>query len=427
MDVFPAKLDSIPLEIETIEDSIEKAIVRHEIPYKNGALLEDMGQKARPVRVRCYFWDDEAGHETYDNHKALLAHLKRETSFELSHPQYGLMRGAVESVTVRHDERTRLAEVELVFVEALREPAEDSEAPDVVALAESACLGAQGEALRDFNAEAGKTLGPQAWEVLARELDPQKGILEQFGDLTGKARVYVAQLDKLERQMGAYLGAVVNPVNSLLATVRFGANLPDRVMGAVARAVERTALLYVSLKDSPARFLTSVRLGLLDLELAAGRFSRPVRLAGASRLGLEAAYVYRDDQGRRAQQIRAEKQPRFDVLGNAVGASVLEPVMSVPELEQSLAEVREYQQGALDLARECENLKALALALLTHVNTVKLERENLTVVELDNAMPLHLLCLRQGLPYQAAERLLTVNPQMRHPNFAAGVVNVYVR
>jgi hypothetical protein len=39
-------------------------------------------------------------------------------------------------------------------------------------------------------------------------------------------------------------------------------------------------------------------------------------------------------------------------------------------------------------------------------------------------MPLHLVCLRYGLPYTAAERLLTIN-SIVNPNRVAGEVNVY--
>jgi hypothetical protein len=42
-------------------------------------------------------------------------------------------------------------------------------------------------------------------------------------------------------------------------------------------------------------------------------------------------------------------------------------------------------------------------------------------------MPLHLVCLKYGLPYTDAERLLGVNRQIRNPNFADGEVLVYAR
>jgi len=71
-------------------------------------------------------------------------------------------------------------------------------------------------------------------------------------------------------------------------------------------------------------------------------------------------------------------------------------------------------------------LKTMAVALLNHVNSVRLEREKMARVVLDNPMPLHLVCLKYGLPYQDAERLIRVN-NIHAPNFTSGEVLVYVR
>lgn len=78
-------VDGIPLEIETLDDQFEVAIARHEFPFKDGALLENMGQKARTVAIRCYFWDD-GSHLTYNGHIKLVNHLKDKALFELTHP-----------------------------------------------------------------------------------------------------------------------------------------------------------------------------------------------------------------------------------------------------------------------------------------------------------------------------------------------------
>jgi prophage DNA circulation protein len=99
--------------------------------------------------------------------------------------------------------------------------------------------------------------------------------------------------------------------------------------------------------------------------------------------------------------------------------------MTVRDLESSLATVRGRLQAAVNLARQSTSLKQQALSLQTHVNTIKLEREKITRVRLDNTLPLHLVCLRYGLPYSAAERLLTIN-EIRNPNEVSGEVAIYV-
>lgn len=71
-------------------------------------------------------------------------------------------------------------------------------------------------------------------------------------------------------------------------------------------------------------------------------------------------------------------------------------------------------------------LKSMALTLMSHVIDVKIERDRLIKIEVDNATPLHLICLTYGLPYNTAEQLLTVN-RIRHPSFVSGEVNIYAR
>jgi prophage DNA circulation protein len=47
-------------------------------------------------------------------------------------------------------------------------------------------------------------------------------------------------------------------------------------------------------------------------------------------------------------------------------------------------------------------------------------------VEVDNTLPLHLVCLEYGLTTADAEQLMTIN-RIRNPNFVTGKVNVYAR
>ena len=70
-DRYKASIDDMFFfECETLEDSFEKVIVRHEFPFRAGALLQDMGQTARDIKIRLYFMN-----ENYEAHKKLIAHL----------------------------------------------------------------------------------------------------------------------------------------------------------------------------------------------------------------------------------------------------------------------------------------------------------------------------------------------------------------
>ena len=438
-DLYPAELDGFALEIETTDDAFEKAIVRHEFPFQNGALLEDMGRKARVVKFRCYFWDDGADHETYEAHAELLTHLESREISELVHPKYGPLRGCVESMSVRHDDRERTAEIDITFVEGLIEDGGDTRHDDVEAGAEEAYNDGIEDQKKEFADDVKDALGPEASGILDRVLDPALGIVEQFQDVSTKARNYLKTVESYVGTLEGTLNTIANPANSLVSTINYGVNLPGRVIGSVSRCVERYALLYDSLKTAPARFVNSMTFGLKGLSNASGKFSKTTTIAAASHTALQTAYCYKADETLRVAQKKNEGLRAFDAVGNytapevaagmvaATGAAATtapETTMTVNELESSLAEVRGSLQEAITLSRESTSLKQQALQLQTHVNSIKLEREKIIRVLLDNPMPLHLVCLRYGLPYNAAERLLTIN-SIRNPNCASGEVSVY--
>lgn len=420
-----AYLAGTMLQMETIEDSFEKAIARYEFPYMDGADLEDMGQKARTVRVRCYFWDDDAANNTYDDHTVLLDLLNGRDLLEFEHPKYGVLQVLVERISVRHDDRIRAAEVDLDLVQQLREERPAARNDDVQSALEGRFAESQEELIAAYGDEIKAGFGAASDTLLDKVLVAELPILEQFNEVSRAVRGYVKTVDLFVRRLDAQVSAVVNPANSLIAAIDYGTSLPGRVIGAAARCAERYALLYGSLTSAPVRFYDRFALAMTDLAGTLG-FSRQISGAFAAQGALTAATIYKADEQRRQQLRRAEGSASFDVLGNFTTVGGVQPVLTAPELEQSLAAVRAMIQAAVGQDRSQEALKAMARSLLEHVNTVKLEREKIQTVLLDNPLPLHLVCLRYGLPYNYAERIMSIN-RIRQPNFTAGEVAVYVR
>ena len=116
----------------------------------------------------------------------------------------------------------------------------------------------------------------------------------------------------------------------------------------------------------------------------------------------------------------------FDIAGTYMQPQEVTPVLTVKELDKCLAVVREAIAAAVEADRSQENLKTMARDLLSYVTVVKLERDRLVRIVLDNPMPLHQVCLMRGLPYAFAERILAVN-SIPNPNFTSGEIDVYVR
>lgn len=420
MDRYQAKIDDFILECQTIEDGFGKAIARYEYPYRDGAALEDMGQTARVIRLRCYWLEDN-----YQAHFDFLAHLKSRELFELSHPKYGLLTGCVESVMVRHDDRQETAEVDISFIEDLASQESAPAYQDVRSASEQSFQEGQQELMDAFAVQARAAVGSEAGAILAKEMDPELGILEQFSKLGAQTRAWIKSVEVFVTQLQAEAAAVANPANSLLTAIDYGAQLPGRVIGPLADTVERYARLHDSIRSAPERYLRNLQESIDDL---AGRaaFDGLVRAAGAQRLSLEAAAIYADDEALRDRQRRREQAGgAFDILGNYLAPETA-TVMTVRELESSLAFVRAALQAVLDVDRTLQSIKAMACQLLQHVSEVKLERDRLVRIQLDNPMPLHLVCLMRGLPYAYAERILAVN-HIAQPNFTGGQIDVYVR
>ncbi|ALC15660.1 Mu-like prophage DNA circulation protein [Desulfuromonas soudanensis] len=422
MDRFAATLDEFPLDVETLDDSFEKAVAVYEYPYRDGAGTDDLGQKARSLRLRCYWWE-----ETYQKHFEFLDHLKQRSLFSLTHPKYGLIKGRIRSVSVRHDDRQELAEVDIDFVEDLSSQETPAVYPDVKAGGEESFLFGQSELQDNLRTSASAELGEAtAAALFTQSLDPSLGIAEQFPGVSLKTRNWLKAVEAAVSAWDASGSLVANPAGSLVSTTAFAANLPGRVVGSVARAAERYALGLVSLRSSPARFLSAYRAGLPDFSALNDNYATVATIAGTQRLALEAAELYGADEESRDGLRRSEQTPAFDASGRFIAAPAGDQVMTAIDLERSLAEVRTALQEAIDLARGMESLKAAARQLLEHVSQVKLERDRLVTLLLDNPMPLHLLCLHQGLSYRYAARILAINSTIIHPSFVRGEVQVYV-
>ena len=398
-----AQLDDFELECETLETDFEKSVVENEFPYQNGALLEDMGLKATHVKLRCYFYGN-----TYDMHKDFLGYIIDHTSFTLTHPAYGQMQGDVSSISVREDDRLETAEIDFTFVQEGVSDIQNTYQPEVQNDTENSFLNGIQQQIDSFSSDIGRFISDATF--------------------ISQANTFIAGLQ-------ATMADVANPANSLVAAIDFTTDLTSQVIGAVTQCVERYARAYDAIVDSPTQFLTSVQNSLLKLNSTINSFSdsgwsssaaKQIQVAIGLRVGLEAAYIYKNDQTDRENNIALENAQAFDIQGNYIKSQPTVDVMTVNDLEQTLVLVRTAIQAAVDVAREIQSLKDMALILLVFVEQIKIQREKIVQVRLDNTMPLHLVCLRYNLPYGYAERLYKIN-NPKNPSYMSGLVSIYVR
>ncbi|KUG24578.1 hypothetical protein ASZ90_005608 [hydrocarbon metagenome] len=411
-------INGIRLQLETIEDTFENAIAPYDYPYADGADLENMGMRQHLIRVRCYFWDD-AEQQTYETHTDLI-NLKSDKHLDFVHPKYGLIKGEIEALVIFHDDSIRKASVDITFIEQMHQLLIVSSTQSVLPAVEDAYQEGQTQQESTLVDDLKNSIPTADAGVLAKILDADLGLLAQAQEFSAQTKFLIGSVEKYLAISDALTAEMESPVNSIQAAITYTENLPGRILGSFSCSLEKMARMFDSLWSSPAQFISKLNNAFDELEesyndlaqSAAGQAAEDVmrkhlKIACAQRLALEAAALYADDD-----QAFQEGDSDFQV-------------MNINELEATLAIVRSRINDAVNDAREIESLKTMATALLTQVNSVRLEREKMISVALDNPMPLHLVCLKYGLPYTDAERLVKVNKNIQNPNFVSGEIQVY--
>jgi len=420
MSRFQPAIDDLPLDLETVDDGLEKAIAQHDYPYVDGADTEDLGVKARTFRVKCWFLN-----ERYFTHFAFLDHIKGRDLFEFVHPEIGPVNCRIKSVNVRRDDRIETAEIDLDLIEhglaattytARPQPAAGGQVAE-------AFVAAQPEIADSVNEVAAETLGNDK-AILEKTLNPLETIAEQAAGIKGMAREYLKSLDTLSDTLNNWTADIDNAASSVLATIDYPQTVAGRVTGALAKAMERSARARDYLLSAPARFMASLQTDLARISYAAGQLFPGAAMAAAShRLSLEGAAILDADNQARAVAARVIG-PAFDNLGRLIGAESDEnPPMATGDFETCLAIAREAIQAAIDAGgRDMETLKVMAAALLAAGSDP--DRESPRTIEINGPLPLHLVCLMYGLPIARAEQLVAMNPSLEHPSFAMGEVKI---
>jgi len=416
-------LDNIIIEMETIDDTWEKSIAKYDYPYADGVDTEDMGIKSHGIRFRCYFYDNEAN-QSYDTHSLLLKNLESRNNHDFVHPKYGMIKGKIETIVVQHNDDIRKAIIDLTFIEDGYRAVDVQPPANVASALADAYQSAQDQQQSAF-AAALKSIGIDPAAV-SQTLDKGKTMLEQAQNYAAKTRTIVAQVEKYIATGESIVAQIESPLNSLQATITYGSTISGRVVGGLSGILEKVARTCDSLKNAPALYINKLNAELDGLTQSFADMNKSATSAvataagdvmldhllitGAQRLALEAADIYSADN---------------EAANDTSGDTDVQP-MNIDELEATLAVVRTRLEAAINISRDMDSLKKMAESLLVYVNTVRLEREAMTTVTLDNPMPLHLVCLKYGLPISDAKRLVRIN-RISNPNYASGEIKIYVR
>lgn len=427
-DLKQASYRQIPFDFIDVEDGFKKALAKYEYPYADGGDLEDMGLESRTVRLKAVFLP-----ERYVTLGAFIAALKEQGPGTVVHPVWGTFQAVPETVSVKHDERAYLAELEITFVEHLEFPlfvaAISAETKAVSAAVET------GNALDETDAGLGA-----AHEAAGIPTDiPTTGIgtdgfMATLAGYSSKVREAMRSIDSAVSTAKGYIDQATAPFKLITSTVAFVTDLPGSILGSFAGAIESVAGAYTSLLNAPGKFTSSLNFGLLKVESSLGDFNGDKsmkaawHISRASALCAAAALELAIDEA-----TEAGRNVNLKAYGIETDVSRGQ-LMTINEIDTMAAVSREAVNAAIAAARaafggsyELEaSLKRQALIIQETADSARLRREKIIAYDVPCDIPLHLLAFKLYGDINGADRLLRIN-NIRHPNFlrAGQVLRVY--
>lgn len=462
-DLQQASFRGIEFGFVDIEDGLKKSIAKFDYPYADGSDLEDMGLEARTVRLKAVFFGDK-----YENLEDFIEALKEQGFGYLNHPVFGSIKAVPETVSIRHDERAYLAEVDISFIEHLEL------AVSRVAKTASTALSDSGDYAAGTIEEANERIGDAVTDAGIPGDIPLTGLggsgyLATISNYTSSVRSAMATVSSAVGTMQSYINQATEPFKLITSAVNYATDLPGTILSSIAGGIESVAGSYRGLLNAPGRFMDSLNYGLSRVERALGDFggssssgqagtsqnaasvSKAIKaswhVSKASALVTAAAIELAADETaeksmRAPMNLKqfgsdASKAPTpMNLKQFGSNASVNRAqVMTMDEIDAVVATARSAISEAMDAVRAAypdtghdlvESLKKQALSIQEAGDGIRLRRERITDYEVPSDMPLHMLAFNLYGDIGEAERLLRIN-SIPNPNFlrAGEILRVY--
>ena len=409
-DRYVPRLENYYLDIIQVRDGFENSIAVHEYPFSNRNELEHTGQKTRRIEVDCVFtaspvftdgWNlGKIVEPSYVEHFFFLDLLKSSREdLTFAHPKYGEITGKVEKYSVVADDTDEFARVNFTFLEHFTIEDTPFDRYIVPELAEQ------------FR-EATETLTDDASASQTAAINSVKWIAE--------TQTFITTLD-------AYKSTITSPAASIINQINYGTSVPGQLMESINGAIDRIVELYNTGRDSGPTFINNLIVGVLELKKTLSNTSdkNRVHIMGASRIAYEAAVLLDEDDANRREIETKEQARSFDAAGNYKKVDRLPETMTMDDLDAMLAQLKGFMDDAVQLDRDFRSLQTQAAYLQSYVNKIKFDRERIKEEYIER-QSIHSVCLKNGLSYQAAERLIRLNPTIKNPNFTYGDIKIPV-
>ena len=420
MSTFTPRIDEYWLNIISIGGSggvtggFSRNVAVHDIPFSRRNLIQDNGSSTKTYTFTVAFQDAPPiapGQElenrflpTFLSHLGFIQLLNSGNSLIFQHPEEGVVDVKVESVSERYTSVVNYVEIDITLYRELDEvAARDVKYPvdeNAASFREST------KANESKLQQIAKTLSPIAFQSQVAQ--------------------YTNKLNSLLSDVNSVSNSIINSINYVEGTIG------DTLL-AVNQTVDRMVQAQKDLVLSPATFINnlvtqsrSLAANFLDAGGIATTESILTLTMATSRIAVEIAETYVDDDVNGEKLLKNVGIQTFDNKGFYLGTPELIAVMTINELESTVSEFRKLVDDVIQLDRNNRDLLNQARTLQTYVDENKLDREKVITVSVGNEISIYALLNRFRLSYQEADKNLSLNPQIRNPNFMTGDVRLIV-
>lgn len=423
--ILDASFRGVRFDVINARDSWSRDIAQHEYPYIDGADVQDMGRKARNIRLSALFWGDD-----YDSRlQSFIAELDKRGAGELIHPIYGSMPNMqVIECQIGHDaENVDYCSVELVFLESKTgNPFFTQDYPT----AQADVIFNQVQSLMDAEQSLmDNAMAPlrDAKKLMSKSKALASTALNMLIIFRSEITGFVGNTTDFVQYPGAFMSDLQSAVSlTSINTTSSGASAGSGV--SAASAISQTNATMSDWGESH-RQLTAI--ADMPAALVSGEKTAPVEMpAGTSVADIAEliAMVTIVVAGELAQDAA-------DIFSDDDINSLLSPI----EIERIANDTREFIQTAIDQHRAryadatqeisssptvlgiawqpvVDGLKDIALAVQQLAANIMTTRPPLIQRQVEGVSNLHLVAHRWYGDYRRAAELQRLNPQLRNPN-----------
>jgi hypothetical protein len=439
---FTAKIDTdgtqkdfYLLNMLTIADDLSTALVMHEYVNSDGAFIQNMGNHPRTISFKTFWY----GHETtpstdfdpnFDNHYLFLEQMSDSSVYHtFIHPKYGTLQGYISSLRTLHTDVQDYVEIDIEFTRK-----------DIQSLFFSASvldmIPVQTKALNNLYTTLNNSIAQSGYsDVLNKIVSSTEKMRAQFSNISQASQAFLEQADRALDVWDGFLDTVTQPFNALNNTISFVNDVPGRIIGAANNAIRRSIASMSALNALPVQVTQNL---IQDMVVLGQTISSPssINVILNSALGncgvinitgaVQSSMIVDDNNAKANEKI--ETSLTFDPAGNRIVSTQPVQVMSLQDLENMLYAINQYIQSIINLNRangqDVQDLLILSKQITTFVDTEKLNRKAFVNVTVPS-IPLHLLITTMGLNYNAIDRVLKINSNIKNPTFSEGALLVY--